>query len=331
MPREAVPHYLYDGLRPDGLEEIEREFLPGWLSRHLIPDKELFHYTSIQGMQGIIGGRSLWLSDITSFNDPDEIEYGKRMANSALEILKSENDCPTVKWFLDGMRPWIESFGKVHNRVFVVCFCEEDDLVGQWRDYADKGRGYSLGFRISSDTKAVINTADFTMTKELYVRRVIYDEEEQMKWIVSYLKYAIAIVRQNSPTRPEAYSMSLEMVNLVLDMLLCFKHKGFAGEKEWRVFRVTQKDHELEGLKVRNSLGLIVPYRPIFIFDKGADDMAVLPLRSITCGPALEFDQARSGLEEFLRQVSHDTTPIKLVPSEIKIKEPGYRLRSPQA
>ena len=31
---------------------------------------------------------------------------------------------------------------------FVVCFCEDGDVLSQWRGYADNGKGCSLGFSV---------------------------------------------------------------------------------------------------------------------------------------------------------------------------------------
>lgn len=32
--------------------------------------------------------------------------------------------------------------------LYGICFSEEGDLSGQWREYADKGRGISIGFEV---------------------------------------------------------------------------------------------------------------------------------------------------------------------------------------
>jgi len=32
-----------------------------------------------------------------------------------------------------------------HVNLFVACFCEQGDLLGQWRGYSGENHGYSLG------------------------------------------------------------------------------------------------------------------------------------------------------------------------------------------
>ena len=36
----------------------------------------------------------------------------------------------------------------IDQMLFGICFSEEGDLLGQWREYADKGTGLSIGFDV---------------------------------------------------------------------------------------------------------------------------------------------------------------------------------------
>lgn len=326
MPLNAFPHILNDGYYPTALVAMENEFLSRWLPQHNVPSQRLFHYTSSPGTQGILRDRALWLSDVMSFNDPDEIEYGRRIVLSSLNECEAQEVYPPVQIFLSGMRSFIESFGANQHGVFAVCFCEDGNLLSQWREYADQARGYCLGFDFSTNTHAALEMSDLAKTKELYFRKVIYCKQQQRNWVDSYLQSAIKAVRSAQPASQEAYSIGFSAVNILFEMLICFKHAAFTAESEWRLFRVTRGDHEREGLRFRNSGGLIVPYRPLILYKSKEDETAMFPLRSITCGPALEFERARSGLNQLLRHLSIDGSPIGL-PRDIEIKEPEYSLR----
>ena len=128
--------------------------------------------------------------------------------------------------------------------------------------------------------------------KELYFRKVIYCPKKQREWIESYLGEAISAIRTAKVSMAEAGILSLRAVNIILDMLLCFKHPAFAEEDEWRLFRATLENHEPEGLRFRVSAGLRVPYRPMFLFDAQKDGCAKFPLHSITFGPTLGLKEA---------------------------------------
>ena len=85
MTLRAFPHNLFaPAFEISQLTKVENQFSEKWLGQHEVPEEPLFHYTTAQGMRGILGERRLWLSDITSFNDPGEIEYGKRGGTASL-------------------------------------------------------------------------------------------------------------------------------------------------------------------------------------------------------------------------------------------------------
>ena len=320
MPLKAVPLYLhYNYICPAALKAVEDEFHGKWLPQHSL-DKELFHYTSSHGMQGILRERTLWLSDVTSFNDPDEIKYGARLVVDVLRQLEKQHDHQTSRDFLDGVRVYIEDFGrKTSHEFFVTCFCENGNLLSQWRGYADQARGYSLGFNFSATTR-------LSGDKEIFLRRVIYCKARQQNLVKGYIESACEAVRHCAPNHSELGSICLGAAQAIFDMMLCFKHEAFAQEKEWRLFRPTLKAHEPSGVRFRDSAGLLVAYRPMIVFDIADSGANTFPLRTIMCGPALEFDRARFGIEQLLRQLSTDSSPIRLVPT-VEIKEPGYFLR----
>ncbi len=328
MCLKAVPLYLYGNtLCPPELKDVENDFHRRWLPQHELCDKELFHYTNSHGLQGILSERTLWLSDIRSFNDPDEIKYGRKLVVDVLRESEAQYEHPICREFLRGMRPFVESFERqIPFDVFVVCFCEDGNLLSQWRAYADHARGYSLGFNFSMNTRITIGKTDLS-GKEIYFRKVIYCPTQQKSWVESYLEDAIKAVRGAGLALNEAYQAGLAGVQIILEMLLCFKHKAFAAEREWRLFRVTRRNHELDKVMFRDSCGLMIPYRPMTILDVAENGGTRFPLRSIMCGPALDYEPARSGIDRFLHQLSTDGCSIKIVPSEVEIGEPGYSLR----
>ncbi|MEX0724544.1 MAG: hypothetical protein WD053_11725 [Gracilimonas sp.] len=58
------------------LNSLEKE---EWLSKHTFKDeKELYHYSNLNGIRGIIENRELWFSHISSLNDPMEIDHGRK-------------------------------------------------------------------------------------------------------------------------------------------------------------------------------------------------------------------------------------------------------------
>jgi Protein of unknown function (DUF2971) len=106
----------------------------------------IYHYTNDAGLKGIIESGKLWFSDIFGLNDPSEFRHGLKVA---IDVLKSRTT---------GARPEIATFASQLERFdvdagieaaghfFICCFSGDSDDLGQWRAYADDGRGYALGF-----------------------------------------------------------------------------------------------------------------------------------------------------------------------------------------
>ena len=117
----------------------------------------IFHYCDNHKMANIL---TLRMSDITKSNDYKEV---KCFFPGILDALQEEyTDHPFVleykgqkdeEAFDELLQKEYEilryefSQGGVTN--FVVCFCEEGDMLSQWRGYANDGKGCSLGFSIS--------------------------------------------------------------------------------------------------------------------------------------------------------------------------------------
>lgn len=117
------------------------------------PPQTIYHYTNDVGLKGILETGQLWLSDIFNLNDPSELSHG---FSHAVKILnnKAANGPPESKLFA-------RDFSNFHQRgmqgaahFFVCSFSRDDADLGQWRAYADNGRGYALGF----DAKVLENS-----------------------------------------------------------------------------------------------------------------------------------------------------------------------------
>jgi hypothetical protein len=112
------------------------------------PDN-LYHYTNDQGLLGILKNRSLWLTDIFALNDPSELKHGIECACDVLTDAAKEGP-PELRYFSDCFNQvFLKDFDQNAPQLathHIGCFsCAPDDL-GQWRAYADNGRGYMLAF-----------------------------------------------------------------------------------------------------------------------------------------------------------------------------------------
>jgi hypothetical protein len=106
----------------------------------------LYHYTDGRGVLGIISSRSLHFTDFRHLNDPSELRYGRELLERAVTSLPKD-----ANWhhrcFMTLLLPHLVALMKSSGiDLFVASFSTEKDDLGQWRAYADDGRGFAIGF-----------------------------------------------------------------------------------------------------------------------------------------------------------------------------------------
>jgi hypothetical protein len=101
----------------------------------------VYHYTNDAGLRGILETGRLWLSDIFSLNDPSELRHG---ISSAVNILESKaKDGPQAAKVFAKNFATLDVGVERSAHFFVLSFSSDGDDLGQWRAYADNGRGYA--------------------------------------------------------------------------------------------------------------------------------------------------------------------------------------------
>lgn len=87
----------------------------------------LYHYTSLEVLWKCIEGNSMYARHVRFSNDNQEYEIGEERI---LKFLKEK-----------GLNAHIQ------DTYFMICFCEKEDLLSQWRGYAEDG--VCIGFDFS--------------------------------------------------------------------------------------------------------------------------------------------------------------------------------------
>lgn len=162
---------------------IEREFGPkkGPLKG------ALYHYSTADGLKGIIEKNELWASSAYFLNDSTEITYGCGLVAEVLGNWILKNPRPETSLALDfaqKLRQWFGEEllkGNVIEPIYLACFCEDDNLLSQWRTYGQSG-GYSLGFAVPAPDLAT--GQGFKPEPNIYTSKwvkVEYDRSEQVK------------------------------------------------------------------------------------------------------------------------------------------------------
>jgi hypothetical protein len=89
----------------------------------------LYHYTTADGLQGIVRHKAIWASDYRFMNDAKEFHHGLEIFQ---EVLKSYRPTPRMSEIVDIIRNYKPG---PDFCVLIASFCEERDLLSQWRGY----------------------------------------------------------------------------------------------------------------------------------------------------------------------------------------------------
>ena len=97
----------------------------------------IYHYCSKEIFNKIIQSKEIWLSDISKMNDENEYKAGYQIIKDILKE-KSLKQNIVTEMSDDNLN---KSF-----QVLIGCFSRNDDMLSQWKAYADDGQGLSIGF-----------------------------------------------------------------------------------------------------------------------------------------------------------------------------------------
>lgn len=134
-----------------------------WTNRHLLSEQNnsavsetLYHYTDMRGLKGILEAGQIWFTDYRHLNDPSELTHGIDMARDVAHQIATGAD-GRVRLFLDYFLDLFRHDNFVPTlEFFIACFSRARDDLGQWRAYADNGRGVAIG--LSPSLFAVTDT-----------------------------------------------------------------------------------------------------------------------------------------------------------------------------
>ena len=147
----------------------------------------LYHYTTPQGLIGILENQKLWATEFSFLNDASELSYGM---NLSIEVLENEI-CSHANTILDKYLLLVEDLIKKKkdiNPYFVTSFSEYKDLLSQWKGYGQNGQGFSLGFDLKElsrwKRKDILDV-------NYYIQPVIYNCEEQKNELKNIYKNLI--------------------------------------------------------------------------------------------------------------------------------------------
>lgn len=303
----------------------ERRMQEAGIAESSVPNNPIYHYTTATGLMGILQQGVIFATHTNYLNDISEIKYGQHLAAQVInEQLQPLRDAigrgfktdqtpqdflePIAKeeWAIWALLEACENSISVQSKDhYIASFCEEDDLLSQWKGYGNQGGGYSIGLSLKTSTIDDKNNV-------FRVFQVVYDPQKQREVLRHILDDILTSLRNSQPSGGYGLDASNHVeyhahIQAATDFFrvvgMRFKDKGFAQEKEWR-FHACMSIKDAKNVKFREAKNILVPYLRLPI------NGPQIKVTTIRCGPSIRRDLSKESAEMLVSQTKFSTAQV---------------------
>lgn len=251
------------------------------------PPPILYHYTTQQGLLGIIRDKEIWATHTQYLNDEREFLHAMDVFAREISTMRSEGPLSVVdKACLDEMER-VVTLGLESVHVCVCSFSERGDVLSQWRGYGGGTSGFAVGF---SGGFLSHTSRDYG-----WLVPAIYDQTEQRSFIRTLLQ---DVLGESAKTKASATKEGPRGIGNILEYLPRYapilKHHSFSEEKEWRIVTRPLGCTD-ERFDYRPGSSMLIPY-----FRLPLGDQKNLGIKEIVIGPTPHPIQSREAIEGLL-------------------------------
>jgi len=294
-----------------------------WTQLHAKRPRILYHYTDAQGLLGMLKTHRLWATNRRFLNDPTETEYAASLIRSLVNGPHTEKHFASsiankklrqivfekVRQGAEQILSWYVDY----DEHYLACFCENGDLLSQWRGYGSVGGGYAAGF-VAQDLGLIQYQNE--QRPEPVLRKVLYDPRQQENLIWKWVKF-ISDWETFCCETPESQKAPIDHMGFgwtgfnwfLSQSLRSFKHPAYEEEQEWRVIQVGTAPNGTRAVEPNFRAGRrgVVEYVEL---DLPASKER-LPLEVICYGPMLDPKVTDHSLSLLCRSKGYDKVAIK--------------------
>lgn len=269
-------------------QEVQSEIEESKLIR---PKGLLYHYTTLDGLIGIINSDNLHATHVKYMNDSKEfidvLDHLDNMVDELGEIVQlirgsTEDARHGLKLILQSSLSHISG----NTQIYIISFTDDEsqltssdqvpgDRLSQWRAYSVNGKGVSLGFDYDTLNKGGKNHAWFTQEYMAYLLYCIYHNyDKRMAFkragtlfadqLIKIRKEIVetAISKYLNPKVDQTWSdpdpvLKLIGTHLVQELIInatTFKNPAYFEEKEWRIVILSSRNKIAENNITENSV-----------------------------------------------------------------------------
>ncbi|WP_184715276.1 DUF2971 domain-containing protein [Caulobacter sp.] len=224
------------------------------------PQQSLYHYTSLDGLMGIVGSGKLRASEARYLNDADELAYLAKSIGWEIARRLPVASVHTAR-ILEQFATWTTERLTDGYMLFVASFTEHGNLLSQWRGYCPFGQGVSLG--ISPEKLAAI-----THHSGFRMGQCVYGSEDQSKIVSSIIDGVVEETERRGPSEAKHssqcyYGVFEELEPVILSIGALFKNATFKEEGEWRMVSPPRSNFRDNDIQYRTGKSMLIPYLAI--------------------------------------------------------------------
>jgi|SRR5271157_41150 len=209
----------------------------------------VYHYTSADGISGIIDKNEIWMSNTAFMNDTTEL----KALENATGIKDNDFTNVAVK---EAWRRMIDRAGTHGRDYYMASFSRKRDLLEQWRAYGS----FCIGF----------DARKLATKRRVFLYKCLYTEKDIRKWILAKEKIP------GWASLPDADQESAAAFHLLYVASMMYKNKHFRAEKEIRLVAISHHNWGVYGpegyeddlpihSRPHRLYGFPVPYLKFFI------------------------------------------------------------------
>jgi hypothetical protein len=296
-------------------EAAEEEQPPGYL----------YHYTTAQGLLGIVQSRQIWATNVLYLNDASELSDARDILRAVLdsEPLDLLDNAAT---FSQNIPAYSEALPMDH---FIVSFCEDGDLLGQWRGYGSQGTGFSIGFSTATFAAAAIRKENKDRGS-CTLRKVKYGQAEKTELIRKRLLIVRSVIEPHAQDfeqrLDQEFAQLVKLWNQIATSfnptLALMKHASFEEEHEWRLVRTLWKPalpSEEWPVRVRMIGDRLAPYVPLsWPWPSKSLLGGVRGIKEVCCGPSASPELKEKAVRDLL--VAHKCWDARVFRSKVPLR-----------
>ena len=264
---------------------------------------QVYHYTSIQGVEGILNSRTLWASLLHFMNDSREWLYALDLIRQDITQRLTHRDDPNWILFISEL---VESLAQIERiNICVFVFSASSNQLSQWRAYCPAEGGYELCFQFAT-LKQHMEFHGFELRECVYNLIV---QKQIIGGIADNIINAVTALPDEKAVEA-ARQVAIQRISRELAQVApLLKHPDFREEREWRAFGLIPANDPRMSYHLKGSVA--VPHCTLSL----ESEEAAFPITHILVGPNPHQALALRGLSALLGShhisIGQSATPLR--------------------